>query len=129
MDPMGEADMTLVIWAVIVGVMAGILSGLIGIGGGIVIVPALVLLGLTQREASGTSLAALLLPVGLLGVMEYAHRNEVKLNLALALAVGLLAGAFVGARVAGQLPNAVLQRGFGVLLLIVAVRFLLLPLR
>jgi uncharacterized membrane protein YfcA len=61
-----------------IGLIGGVLSGLFGIGGGVIIVPALIALGLTQRQASGTSLAALLLPVGLLGVIEYARRHEIR---------------------------------------------------
>ena len=68
-----------------IGVAAGVLSGLFGIGGGIVIVPALVFLGLTQKHATGTSLAALVLPVGILGVLEYAHRHEVEWKYAIGI--------------------------------------------
>ena len=109
---------------VAIGLVAGVLSGLFGIGGGILIVPTLVLLGLSQREATGTSLAALLMPVAILGVMEYARRNEIKIHYAVGIALGLFAGAYFGAHWAGKLSNATLQRGFGVLLVIAAVRFL-----
>lgn len=107
-----------------IGLVAGVLSGLFGIGGGILIVPALVLLGLTQREATGTSLAALLMPVAILGVIEYAKRNEIRVHYAIGIALGLFAGAYFGANWAGKLSNVTLQRGFGVLLVVAAVRFL-----
>jgi len=102
---------------IMIGLGAGVLSGLFGIGGGIIIVPALVLLGLTQKEATGTSLAALLMPVAILGVIEYSRRHEIRTFYSIGIAVGLFFGAFVGARLAGQLSNIALQRGFGVLML------------
>jgi len=107
-----------------IGLGAGVLSGLFGIGGGLLIVPTLVLLGLSQREATGTSLAALLMPVAILGVMEYARRNEIKVHYAVGIALGLFVGAYFGAHWAGKISNATLQRGFGALLVIAAVRFL-----
>ena len=108
-----------------IGLLAGVLSGLFGIGGGIVIVPLLVLLlGLTTTQAAGTSLAALLLPVGALGALEYWRAGQIDLRFAVILAVGLLLGAYVGARLGISLPVEVVQRAFGVLLLIVGLRFL-----
>lgn len=110
-----------------IGVLAGVASGLVGIGGGVVIVPALVLLGMSQREATGTSLAALLLPVGTLAVWQYAMRHEVSFRYALGIAAGLTVGALFGARLAGGITNQYLQRGFGVLLAVLAVKFLAFP--
>jgi len=113
-----------VLVGIAIGLAAGVLSGLFGIGGGILIVPALVLLGLTQREATGTSLAALLMPVAILGVVEYARRHEIHVHYAIGIAVGLFVGAYFGAYWAGKLSNQTLQRGFGVLLIVAAARFL-----
>ena len=108
-----------------IGLFAGVLSGLFGIGGGIVIVPMLILMiGLTTTQAAGTSLAALLLPVGALGALEYWRGGFVDLRYAAILAVGLLLGAYLGARLGISLPVEVVQRGFGVLLVIVGVRFI-----
>ena len=107
-----------------VGLAAGVLSGLFGIGGGILIVPVLVLLGLSQREATGTSLAALVAPVAILGVIEYARRHEIRLPYAVGIALGLFAGAYFGASWAGKFSNVTLQRMFGILLAAAAVRFL-----
>lgn len=109
---------------IVIGVVGGVFSGLFGIGGGIVMVPMLVLAGLSQREASGTSLAALLMPVAILGVLEYAKRHEIRVPYAVGMALGLLGGAYFGARLAGRLTTVALQRGFGVVLLAAAVRFL-----
>lgn len=110
---------------ILIGLGAGVLSGMFGIGGGVVIVPILVFLGLKAHEATGTSLAALLLPVGLLGVLEYARRNHVKLLYAVGIAIGLTIGVFFGARFALKLSDVTLKRAFGVLLILISFRFLL----
>lgn len=108
-----------------IGLLAGVLSGLFGIGGGIVIVPLLIFfVGLTITQAAGTSLAALLLPVGVLGALEYWRGGFVDIGFAAVLAVGLLLGAYVGARLGISLPVETVQRAFGVLLVIVGVRFI-----
>lgn len=114
--------MTLLLF-VAIGVGAGILSGLFGIGGGVVIVPALAALGrMPFPTATGTSLAALLLPVGALGAWEYWKRGHVALGPAGLVALGLLAGAWAGARLAGGLTPATHQRLFAVFLAAMAVR-------
>lgn len=110
----------------LIGLAGGVLSGLFGIGGGLVIVPALILLlGMTPKQAAGTSLAALVLPVGILGALEYFRAGHVDLRLAMLIAVGLLIGAFVGARLAIGLPDEFIQRAFGILLVLVGVRLAL----
>jgi uncharacterized membrane protein YfcA len=110
----------------LIGLVAGVVSGLFGIGGAIVIVPALVLLlKLPQHVANGTSLAALLLPVGLLGALEYYRRGQVNVAYAAIIAAGLFVGALAGAQMAGTLPDATLRRAFGALLLVVAGKLLI----
>jgi len=100
-----------------VGLLAGVLSGLFGIGGGIVIVPALILLAKFQPvTATGTSLAALLLPVGALGAFEYYRRGNLNIGAALWIALGLFFGAWVGAKLAQELSPVQLRRGFAVFL-------------
>lgn len=106
-----------------IGFSAGILSGLFGIGGGVIIVPALILLArLTPITATGTSLAALLLPVGALGAWEYYKRGHLNVPAALFIALGLLFGAWLGARLAQQLSPVQLKRAFAVFLVLVAGR-------
>lgn len=110
----------------IIGLAGGVLSGLFGIGGGLVVVPGLVLLlGFPIGKAAGTSLAALLLPVGLFGALEYVRAGQVDLRSAALLAVGLLLGAYLGARIGTTISPEVAQRAFGVFLAIVGVRLIL----
>lgn len=110
----------------VLGLVAGVISGLFGVGGAIVIIPGLVLIAkVDQHTANGTSLAALLLPVGLLGVIEYHRQGKVNFPYAALVAVGLFFGAYFGARLAGHVSDTILRRGFGGFLLVVAVRLLI----
>jgi len=115
-------------WALValIGLVGGVVSGLFGVGGAIVIVPAMILLvKLPPHTASGTSLASLLLPVGLLGALEYYRRGQVNIPYAIILAAGLFIGAYVGAHLAGEVSDVALKRAFGGLLLVVAGKLLL----
>jgi uncharacterized membrane protein YfcA len=106
-----------------IGLGAGILSGLFGIGGGIVIVPALIFFAsMSATRATATSLTALLLPVGALGVWQYYRSGHVDLRAGLLIAGGLFLGAFLGATIGVKLPARDLQRAFAILLLLVAGR-------
>jgi uncharacterized membrane protein YfcA len=106
---------------VVIGLLAGVLSGLFGIGGGLLIVPALVLVAdFPHKTALGTSLGALLLPVGLLGAYTYWQNGHLVIRASLLLALGLFLGAFVGARVAQGISNATLQRMFAGFLVLMA---------
>jgi uncharacterized membrane protein YfcA len=104
------------------GLFAGVLSGLFGIGGGVVIVPALILIAhFEPQKATGTSLAALLLPVGILGAWKYFRHGDVDVGSAIFIALGLLIGAWCGAEIALRLPARELQRLFSVFLAVIAV--------
>lgn len=106
-----------------IGLAAGVLAGMFGIGGGIVIVPALIILAkMSATSATGTSLGALLLPVGALGAWEYWRHGHVNIRASVLIALGLFIGAWFGAWLAIQLPPQVLRRSFAVFLLVVAVR-------
>ncbi|MEO8576694.1 MAG: TSUP family transporter [Gemmatimonadales bacterium] len=106
-----------------IGFLAGILSGIFGIGGGIVIAPALIYFArYAPITATGTSLGALLLPVGLLGVIEYHRRGHINITASLWIAMGLFFGAWIGAQVAHQLSPLALKRSFAVLLVAVAAK-------
>ena len=108
---------------VLTGLVAGVLSGLFGVGGGILIVPALVLLAdYSHKTALGTSLGALLLPVGLLGAYTYWQHGHLEVRTSLLLGLGLFFGAFAGARLAQVLSTPTLQRMFAVFMVLMAVR-------
>jgi uncharacterized membrane protein YfcA len=108
---------------IVIGLAAGILSGLFGIGGGVVIVPALILIArLSPTAATGTSLGALLLPVGALGALEYYRRGDLQITTSLLIAVGLFFGAWVGAKVAHNLTEDQLRKAFAIFLVVVAAK-------
>lgn len=109
-----------------VGLGAGVVGGMFGIGGGLIIVPALMLaFGLDQKTATGTSLLAQLLPVAIFAVVEYNRRGEVRTGWGLAIAVGLVGGTLVGARLTATLSPATMKRLYGVFLVSVGLYFLL----
>lgn len=109
----------------LLGLIGGVLSGLIGIGGGVVIVPTLVFLfGFSQHRAQGTTLALLVPPVGLLAAWTYYKQGYVDLKVALVMCLGFLLGGLLGARVATSLSNAILEKVFGVALLLIALKMI-----
>ncbi len=106
-----------------IGAVAGVLSGLFGVGGGVLIVPALIyLLKMDAHTAVGTSLGALLLPVGMLGAFAYYRTGNIELKASLLIALGLFLGAYLGARLALSISAINLTRAFSVFLVAVAVR-------
>jgi uncharacterized membrane protein YfcA len=108
------------------GVVIGIISGLVGIGGGALLVPALVLFyGMTQHRAQGTSLGALLLPIGIFAFWRYYKDGNVDLRLAILVAIGFAGGAWLGGGWAQSISEAALRRGFALLLIVIALRMLL----
>ncbi|GBD37620.1 hypothetical protein HRbin36_02756 [bacterium HR36] len=108
------------------GVIAGILSGIFGIGGGILLIPLLIyLFGFTQYEAQGTTLAVMIPPIGLLAAIEYYRRGYIRLEAVPWIVVGVMAGAYFGALLAPKISEAWLRRLFGLLLCYVGVDFLL----
>jgi len=112
------------VWIIsaLIGVAAGIAGGLFGIGGGVIIVPALILLlGFTQHAAQGTSLAIFLLPVGILGVLNYYRAGYVDVPKAAVLAAGVLVGSFLGSKIAVGLEPVTMRRVFAVFLACMAV--------
>jgi hypothetical protein len=112
-------------WLLLLGLGAGIAAGMFGIGGGLIIVPALVgLLHFDQKAAVGTSLAALLLPVNLGGVLLYYNAGKLDIGVAALVALGLVGGALAGARIALGLPTVTVKRLYGIFLLIIGLRFI-----
>ena len=109
-----------------IGLVAGVFAGMFGIGGGLIIVPALLYVRkMSALESIGTSLAALIPPVGLLGAMEYYRNGYVNLRFAALVAAGLFVGAYFGARIIIGLPPVLIRRLYGAFLLLVAIRMLL----
>jgi uncharacterized membrane protein YfcA len=110
----------------VLGFVAGILSGMFGIGGGLVIVPTLVILfHAPVKTATGTSLFALMWPVGLLGVIEYWRKDHLNVWQGLMIAVGLFFGAYLGARITLAISPAAMKRAYALFLLVVGTYFLL----
>ena len=110
---------------IIIGLMAGIVGGALGVGGGIVIVPALVfILGFTQHHAQGTSLAVLLFPIGILGVLNYHKEGYVDFKFALVLILAFVAGSYLGSLISIHLPEKILRKTFGVNMLIAALKMI-----
>ncbi|MHC4573249.1 MAG: TSUP family transporter [Planctomycetota bacterium] len=109
----------------LLGLAAGILSGLIGIGGGIIIVPVLVLLfGLSQHHAQGTTLALMLPPIGLLAAWTYYKSGFVDVRIAVLVCVGFFFGGLLGAKLAAGISDTLLTRIFGVALLLISIKMI-----
>ncbi|MBL0334928.1 MAG: sulfite exporter TauE/SafE family protein [Chitinophagaceae bacterium] len=115
----------IVLLLVLVGFSAGILSGLVGVGGGIIIVPALVFfLGFSQQEAQGTSLGLLLLPVGILAVINYYNKGQIDIKVVGIMSVAFILGGYLGSKWALQMSQETVRRIFAVVLLYTAARML-----
>jgi uncharacterized membrane protein YfcA len=109
----------------LLGLVAGTFSGLIGIGGGTIIVPVLVFLfGLSQHQAQGTTLALLVPPIGFLAAWTYYKQGYVDLRIAALICVGFFLGGLVGAKLATKLSNVVLERIFGIALLLISLKMI-----
>lgn len=118
-------SVTTIIILVIIGIAAGVLSGLVGVGGGLIIVPALVFfLAFSQKEAQGTSLGILLLPVGILAVMQYYQKGFIDLKVVLIVSAGFLLGGWAGSKMAVALPVATIKKIFAIFMLVTALKML-----
>ncbi len=108
-----------VVIVMFIGLIAGILSGLIGVGGGIIMVPMLLFLGFSQQQAQGTSLAALLPPVTLLAVINYNKAGFVDWRYAIIISLVFVIGGYFGSKIAVNIDQKILKRLFGVILLLI----------
>ena len=118
-------DIQTILIIILVGVAAGMLSGLVGVGGGIIIVPALIyFIGFSQKTAQGTSLALIMLPVGIFGVMQYYKQGHVDYKIVGILAIGFLAGSYFGSKLALTISQETLKKVFAVLMIVIAVKML-----
>ena len=110
---------------IVIGIITGFMAGMLGIGGAIIMIPALVIfMGFSQQMAQGTSLAVMLPPVGIIAAYNYHKAGHVDIKFAIILAVCFLIGSYFGSKAALSLPQPVLKKIFGVLLLLVAVKML-----
>lgn len=118
-------DIQIILIIILVGIAAGMLGGLVGVGGGIIIVPALVyFIGMSQKSAQGTSLGLIMLPVGILGVLQYYKQGHVDFRVVGVLAIGFLVGSYFGSKIALSLPQETVKKIFAILLVIIAVKML-----
>ena len=109
--------------ALIIGVVVGVVSGIVGIGGGVLFIPALIwFFGMDQHKAQGTSLGALLAPVGILAFMEYYRKGNADLRIAMLLAAGFVVGGYFGAMAAQHISELWLRRIFAIMLVIIGAR-------
>ncbi|MDZ4070400.1 MAG: sulfite exporter TauE/SafE family protein [Sediminibacterium sp.] len=116
---------TTIILLIMIGLAAGFLSGLVGIGGGIIIVPALVfLLGFTQKQAQGTSLGIMLLPIGILAVIQYYKQGYLNVNYVLIVACAFVVGGFLGSKLALSLSDEKMKKVFAVILFLISLKML-----
>ncbi|MEN9952244.1 MAG: hypothetical protein RLZZ520_512 [Bacteroidota bacterium] len=118
--------MEIFLYLLIIGLAAGFMGGLVGIGGGVIIVPALVMiLGMSQHQAQGTSLMMILFPVGILGVINYYKQGHVDIKYAGLLAVGFFVGSFLGSKYSLSLPQLTIKRIFAVVMMLLALKILI----
>ncbi|MEK6732197.1 MAG: sulfite exporter TauE/SafE family protein [Candidatus Omnitrophota bacterium] len=114
------------ILSVLIGLVSGVSSGFFGIGGAIILIPALVyIFKFSQHLAQGTALAALLLPVGILAVIKYYKSGDVNIKIALFIACGFIIGGFIGATFAQTVPSPVLKKIFAAMLLFISIYMLI----
>lgn len=119
-------SVTTLIIILIIGAVTGVVAGMLGIGGAIIMIPALIyFLGFSQQMAQGTSLAVMLPPIGIMATYNYWKAGQVDLKVALLLAAMFLIGSFFGSKLALSIPQAALKKIFGILLMLVAARMLL----
>ncbi len=121
-----KMSLTTIIILLIIGTFTGVMAGLLGIGGGLVVIPALIIfMGMTQQEAQGTSLAMMLPPIGIIAAYNYYKAGHVDIKIALILALMFIVGSYFGSKLAIKLPQETLKKIFGVFLLLVAIKMLL----
>ena len=120
-------DIQTILIIMVVGLAAGMLSGLVGVGGGIIIVPSLVyFIGFSQKTAQGTSLGLILLPVGILAVLQYYKQGHLDVKVVGVLAIGFLAGSYFGSKIALSISQETLKKVFAVLMILIALKMLFL---
>ena len=121
-----KMETSMLVTLIVIGIITGVMAGLLGIGGAIIMTPALIFfMGFGQQMAQGTSLAVMLPPIGIIAAYNYYKAGQVNIKFAIILAVCFLVGSYFGSKIALNLPQPVLKKIFGVLLLLVAAKMLL----
>ncbi len=114
---------TAIITLILIGLVAGISGGMFGLGGGLIVIPALVFfMGFTQHEAEGTNLAFMLAPVGLLAVINYYKSGYINIKYAAIIALAFVVGAYFGSLWALHLPANILKKAFGILIILIGIK-------
>lgn len=109
----------------LLGITAGYFSGLVGIGGGVIIVPTLVLLfGFSEHTAQGTTLALLIPPIGILAVLSYYQKGYVDIKTAIIIAAGFFIGGYIGGKMAIGLSDVILKKAFGITIIAIGLKML-----
>src|ERR1035437_7175927 len=117
---------SIILILIAIGIITGVVAGMLGIGGAIIMIPALVfLLGINQFTAQGTSLAVMLPPIGIIAAYNYYKAGQVNIKYAIILAIFFLVGSYFGSKLALNIPQPLVKKIFGVLLLLVAAKMLL----
>jgi len=110
----------------LIGLAAGIFGGMVGLGGGVIMIPAMIyLMGMSQISAQGTSLAIMIPPVGILAVMNYYKSGHINLKYALIIAIAFTIGGYFGSKIALNLPVATVKKIFGFALIVIALRMII----
>jgi len=119
-------SVSMLILLLLIGIVTGVMAGMLGIGGAIIMIPALVFfMGFSQQMAQGTSLAVMLPPIGIFAAYNYWKAGQVNIKFALILAAAFIVGSYFGSKFALNIPQSVLKKIFGVLLILVAAKMLL----
>jgi len=119
-------NLFIILGLLLLGIIAGYFSGLVGIGGGVIIVSALVLLfGFTEHMAQGTTLALLVPPIGILAVISYYQKGYVDVKTAIVVALGFFIGGYIGGKMAVGLPEDLLKKAFAITIIVIGVKMLL----
>lgn len=123
--PISSMNITVLLGLILLGLVAGFLSGLIGIGGAVIIIPALVFFfGFEQHLAQGTTIALMVLPIGLLAAINYYQKGMVDLKTALLISFGFIIGGYIGSLLALELSTLILKRILSIILILIALKLL-----
>ena len=115
-----------IIIVLVIGLAAGFLSGSMGVGGGIVVIPSLVfILGFTMHTAQGTSLALMTIPVMLVATLNYYRSGNVNITVAILMALTFVIGGYIGSKLSIHIPEKIMKKAFGVLMIIAALKMII----